>query len=192
MQTAGKTFQNIGASRGCNQRRLRVHIAAAQRRPVGAMLNPSALFSKGHNCQHDGSPSWRCGRMARAQGDPKHQHASFRRGSECALISNPRQRGEINFDPPQTIPPPGALRGSSGRSSSSIRGLLDQTRRKERRRWGDRALAFAGGPSERINDRYGRCSIGLGLFPQHVRAFKGHAAFPGAREVGLLSAASAW
>jgi len=29
----------------------------------------------------------------------------------------------------------------------------------------------------RINDRYGRCSIGFGLFPAEVRAFKGHAAF---------------
>ena len=28
-----------------------------------------------------------------------------------------------------------------------------------------------------INDRYGRCSIGFGLFPADVRAFKGHAAF---------------
>jgi hypothetical protein len=30
---------------------------------------------------------------------------------------------------------------------------------------------------DRINDRYGRCSIGFGLFPHDVRAFKGHAAF---------------
>jgi DNA polymerase IV len=30
---------------------------------------------------------------------------------------------------------------------------------------------------DRINDRYGRCSIGFGLFPCDVRAFKGHAAF---------------
>jgi len=30
---------------------------------------------------------------------------------------------------------------------------------------------------DRINDRYGRCSIGFGLFPTDVRAFKGHAAF---------------
>jgi len=30
---------------------------------------------------------------------------------------------------------------------------------------------------DRINDRYGRCSIGFGLFPADVRAFKGHAAF---------------
>ena len=30
---------------------------------------------------------------------------------------------------------------------------------------------------DRINDRYGRCSIGFGLFPSDVRAFKGHAAF---------------
>jgi DNA polymerase-4 len=28
-----------------------------------------------------------------------------------------------------------------------------------------------------INNRYGRCSIGFGLFPPDVRAFKGHAAF---------------
>ncbi|HEX3413259.1 MAG TPA: hypothetical protein VHT00_16190, partial [Stellaceae bacterium] len=28
-----------------------------------------------------------------------------------------------------------------------------------------------------INDRYGRCSIGFGLFPPDVHAFKGHAAF---------------
>jgi hypothetical protein len=28
-----------------------------------------------------------------------------------------------------------------------------------------------------INDRCGRCSIGFGLFPREVRAFKGHAAF---------------
>jgi DNA polymerase-4 len=28
-----------------------------------------------------------------------------------------------------------------------------------------------------INDRYGRCAIGFGLFPPDVRAFKGHAAF---------------
>jgi hypothetical protein len=30
---------------------------------------------------------------------------------------------------------------------------------------------------DRINDRYGRCAIGFGLFPPDVRAFKGHAAF---------------
>jgi len=30
---------------------------------------------------------------------------------------------------------------------------------------------------DRINDRYGRCSIGFGLFAPDVRAFKGHAAF---------------
>jgi DNA polymerase-4 len=30
---------------------------------------------------------------------------------------------------------------------------------------------------DRINDRYGRCSIGFGLLPPDVRAFKGHAAF---------------
>ena len=30
---------------------------------------------------------------------------------------------------------------------------------------------------DRINDRYGRCSIGFGFFPSDVRAFKGHAAF---------------
>jgi hypothetical protein len=30
---------------------------------------------------------------------------------------------------------------------------------------------------DRINDRYCRCSIGFGLFPRDVRAFKGHAAF---------------
>jgi DNA polymerase-4 len=30
---------------------------------------------------------------------------------------------------------------------------------------------------DRINDRYGRCSIGFGLLPRDVRAFKGHAAF---------------
>jgi hypothetical protein len=30
---------------------------------------------------------------------------------------------------------------------------------------------------DRINDRYGRCSIGFGLFPGDVRAFKSHAAF---------------
>jgi DNA polymerase-4 len=30
---------------------------------------------------------------------------------------------------------------------------------------------------DRINDRYGCCSIGFGLFPPDVRAFKGHAAF---------------
>jgi hypothetical protein len=29
---------------------------------------------------------------------------------------------------------------------------------------------------DRINDRYGRCAIGFGLFPPDVRAFKGHAA----------------
>jgi hypothetical protein len=28
-----------------------------------------------------------------------------------------------------------------------------------------------------INDRHDRCSIGFGLFPADVRAFKGHAAF---------------
>jgi hypothetical protein len=28
-----------------------------------------------------------------------------------------------------------------------------------------------------INDRYGRCTIGFGLFPADVRAFKGHAGF---------------
>jgi len=32
-------------------------------------------------------------------------------------------------------------------------------------------------PVDRINDRYGRCAIGFGLFPPDVRAFKGHAAF---------------
>ena len=30
---------------------------------------------------------------------------------------------------------------------------------------------------DRINDRYGRCAIGFGLFPPDVRAFKGYAAF---------------
>ena len=30
---------------------------------------------------------------------------------------------------------------------------------------------------DRINDRYRRCAIGLGLFPPDVRAFKRHAAF---------------
>jgi DNA polymerase-4 len=35
---------------------------------------------------------------------------------------------------------------------------------------------------DRINDRYGRCSIGFGLFPRDVRAFKGHAAFHRAPE----------
>jgi DNA polymerase-4 len=30
---------------------------------------------------------------------------------------------------------------------------------------------------DRINDRYGRCAIGFGLFPPDVRAFEGHAAF---------------
>jgi hypothetical protein len=30
---------------------------------------------------------------------------------------------------------------------------------------------------DRINDRYGRCSIGFGLFPRDVRSFKGQAAF---------------
>jgi DNA polymerase-4 len=30
---------------------------------------------------------------------------------------------------------------------------------------------------DRINERYGRCSIGFELFPSGVRAFKGHAAF---------------
>jgi hypothetical protein len=33
-----------------------------------------------------------------------------------------------------------------------------------------------------INDRHGRCSIGFGLFPADVRAFKGHAAFQRAPE----------
>jgi hypothetical protein len=31
--------------------------------------------------------------------------------------------------------------------------------------------------ADRINDRYGRCTIGFGLLPPEVRAFKGHAAF---------------
>jgi DNA polymerase IV len=31
---------------------------------------------------------------------------------------------------------------------------------------------------DRINDRYGRCTIGFGLLPPEVRAFRGHAAFP--------------
>ncbi len=35
---------------------------------------------------------------------------------------------------------------------------------------------------DRINDRYGRCAIGFGLFPPGVRAFKGHAAFHRAPE----------
>jgi DNA polymerase IV len=30
---------------------------------------------------------------------------------------------------------------------------------------------------DRINDRYGRCTIGFGLLPPEVQAFKGHAAF---------------
>jgi hypothetical protein len=30
---------------------------------------------------------------------------------------------------------------------------------------------------DRINDRYGRCAIGFGLFPPNVRGFKGHATF---------------
>jgi hypothetical protein len=30
---------------------------------------------------------------------------------------------------------------------------------------------------DRINDRYGRCTIGFGLLPPEARAFKGHAAF---------------
>jgi len=30
---------------------------------------------------------------------------------------------------------------------------------------------------DRINDRYGHCAIGFGLFPPNVRAFKGYAAF---------------
>ena len=30
---------------------------------------------------------------------------------------------------------------------------------------------------DRINNRYGRCAIGFGLFLPDVRAFKGHAAF---------------
>jgi hypothetical protein len=30
---------------------------------------------------------------------------------------------------------------------------------------------------DRINDRYGRCAIGFGLFPPGIQAFKGHAAF---------------
>jgi DNA polymerase-4 len=30
---------------------------------------------------------------------------------------------------------------------------------------------------DRINDRYGRCTIGFGLLPPEVRAFRGHAAF---------------
>ena len=30
---------------------------------------------------------------------------------------------------------------------------------------------------DRINDRYGRCTIGFGLLPPEVREFKGHAAF---------------
>ena len=37
---------------------------------------------------------------------------------------------------------------------------------------------------DRINDRYGRCSIGFGLFPRDVRAFKGHAAFHRVPESG--------
>jgi len=35
---------------------------------------------------------------------------------------------------------------------------------------------------DRINERYGRCAIGFGLFPPGVRAFKGHAAFHRAPE----------
>jgi hypothetical protein len=31
--------------------------------------------------------------------------------------------------------------------------------------------------SDRINNRYGRCAIGFGLFPPGVRASKSHAAF---------------
>jgi hypothetical protein len=30
---------------------------------------------------------------------------------------------------------------------------------------------------DRINHRYGRCTIGFGPLPPQVRAFKGHAAF---------------
>ena len=38
-----------------------------------------------------------------------------------------------------------------------------------------RACLFPG--AYRINDRYGRCTIGFGLLPPEVRAFKGHATF---------------
>jgi hypothetical protein len=42
---------------------------------------------------------------------------------------------------------------------------------------------------DRINDRYGRCSIGFGLFPRDVRAFIGSRRLsPGAGEVGVLTA----
>jgi hypothetical protein len=63
-------------------------------------------------------------------------------------------------------------------------------RRSRAARPGSRRLASAGSVRadtdrrqklspliDRINDRYGRCSIGFGLFPRDVRAFKGHAAF---------------
>jgi hypothetical protein len=41
---------------------------------------------------------------------------------------------------------------------------------------------------DRINDRYGRCAIGFGLFPPDVRAFKGHAAFHRSRTVVAVRA----
>jgi hypothetical protein len=40
---------------------------------------------------------------------------------------------------------------------------------------------------DRINDRYGRCAIGFGLFPPDVRAFKGQPRFTGCRRGGSFS-----
>jgi hypothetical protein len=37
---------------------------------------------------------------------------------------------------------------------------------------------------DRINDRFGRCSIGFGLFPHDVRASKGTPRFTGCRKGG--------
>ena len=40
---------------------------------------------------------------------------------------------------------------------------------------------------DRINDRYGRCTIGFGLLPPAVRGFKGPCRIsPGAGELGVL------
>ena len=44
---------------------------------------------------------------------------------------------------------------------------------------------------DRINDRYGRCTIGFGLLPPEVRAFKGHAAFQRVPESGSFRALTA-
>jgi hypothetical protein len=46
---------------------------------------------------------------------------------------------------------------------------------------------------DRINDRYGRCTIGFGLLPPEVRALQRPRRFPaGAGKLGVLTALTGW